>query len=412
MQIAPTRQQALNYIYERAGVELWQAAQTYIPSEPLGGTWSPQQELLISSIDNLGNTMVDSTWAESFLATRGRVSTRLSFRNLPLNIVTTTFFNQQKEAFFHAGFEIRPEDLKVGEIDTRFYSVFDIRTVVEDARTGREILARVNHWETQFKEDKGQPMAQPVSFSQVVPLVPGHYKILWVIDDLITETFSFRQQEIIIPDPDHTDPFLSRPLLAKRYKRLENLRSNEIYPFRIFNIQYDPGFSEAYNKGDNLSVFFQYLFPTGSSIPEQIQFEILLTRKVLPVPEPVRFEHTVPKERLSDDGIVFVHRQIPVAKLIAGDYDLVVNSKQSDGLTSTSDKISFSYRDGEILVRPRPDALLSGPKIISTRYWLERSRQFELLERRDEAIQELERVLTDNPAAAELKKRLEELKKN
>jgi GWxTD domain-containing protein len=410
MQIAPTRQQALDYLYERAGQALWHAAQTYIPSEPLGGTWSPQSELLLSSIDNIRNSVIDSTWAESFLATRGRVSTRLSFKNLPLHIVTAGIFNQEKEAFFHAGFEIRPEDLKVGDIDGRFYAIFDIRTVVEDAKTGKEILARVNHWETQFKEENGQPLAKPISFSQVFTLVPGHYKLLWVIDDLITETFSFRQMEIVIPDPNGSLPVVTTPLLTRRYEMLDQLKSNEIYPFRIFNIQYDPDLSDTYNKGDNLSVFFQYLLPDESEIPEEVQFEILLTRQEIPQKDPVRFEHSVPRDRISEDRVVFIHRQIPVANLQPGQYELVVEAKQNGGLSAESDKIHFTYHGEEILIRSRPDPLLSGPKIISERYWLERSRQYELLERTSEAISELERVLAENPEAAEVEQRLAELK--
>jgi len=411
MQIAPTRQQALEYIYERAGQALWEAAQTYIPTEPLGGTWSPQSDMLLSSIDNLHNTMIDSTWAESFLATRGKVSTRLSFRNLPLNIVTAVFFNQNKEAFFHAGFEIRPEDLKVGEIDSRFFAIFDIRTIVEDAVTGKEVLARVNHWETQFREEKGQPLARPISFSQVIALVPGKYKILWVIDDLITETFSFRQMEIEIPGPEQSSPVLTRPLLSRHYERLEAYQAGEIYPFRIFNIQYDPDLSDAYNKGDNLSVFFQYLFAAEETVPEQVRFEILISREDDPAGEPIRFEHTVPRDRLSSRGVVFVHRQIPVAQLPApGKYTLMIRSVQADGVTAASGKIGFFYHDGKILVRSRPDALLSGPKTISDRYWLERSRQYEMLNRREEAIRELETVLVERPDSEEIKQRLEELK--
>jgi hypothetical protein len=323
--------------------------------------------------------------------------------------VSTVLFNQNKEAFFHVGFEIQPENLKVGDIDGRFYSVFDIRTMVEDLNTGKEILARVNHWETLFREDKGQPMARPISFSQVIPLVPGSYRILWVIDDLVTETFSFKQQEVVIPGPDEAGPKLTDPLLARRYEMLDHSSANEIFPFRVVNVQYAPDLSGTYNRGDNLSVFFQYLFPIAENLPEEIQFQIVLTRKGQTESEPIRFEHRVPRDRLTKEGIVFVHRQIPVTRLEPGNYSLTVEAKQSNGVTTQSIGAEFSYLGEKILIRADSDAQLSGPKIISEQYWLERSRQFELLGRKNEAVNELEEIVAENPQAEGLKQRLESL---
>ena len=410
MQIAPTREQALRYIYERSGQELWETAQSYIPTEPLTSGWSAESELLISKIENYHNTLVDSDWAESFMITEGKVSARLSFRNLPMSLVLRTFYNLNKEAFLHVGFQVRPEDLEVGEINERFYSVFDVRTFVEDLETKAEVLTRADHWETQFQQEAGQIKARPIAFQQAFPLVPGKYRVLWIIDDLIRGTFSFRQAEVEIQGPKSDATVLSVPLMTSRYASLNQAEAGQLYPFRIFNIQYFPDLFSDYNRGDNLSVFFQYLFPKSQPLPSEVRFRIELSSsgQAAGAP-PVLFEHAVPRDRLSSDGIVFVHRQIPVADLKPGEYRLKVKALADGVETANSQVVAFSYVGEKLLVRPRPDAY-SEPRLLgSPDYVLERSRQLEALGRREDAIRELRSALQNMGEEESIVRRLNSL---
>jgi GWxTD domain-containing protein len=412
MQIAPTRAQALRYLKVRAGQEVWQAAQTCIPTEPLGAAWSPQSDILMSKVENLPNTLFDSTWAENFLITRGRVKARLSFRRSNLRQLTCTLFNASRQAFVHTGMEIRPEDLRVGEIDGRYFAVFDIKTFVEDTETQREVLTREDHWESVFEFRDGQVVARPVAFEQVLPLVPGRYRILWVLDDLITETFDFREAEITIAGPQSSEPQITVPLLTRGYEKLNREAAFEIRPFRIFNLQYHPDFSGQYNRGDNLSVFFEFLYPVESGKPlnDAASFNI----EVRPIGrdgvDPLLFHHNASADQLTEGGILFVHRQIPVTQLEPGEYELTVRASYPGTEGSVAQgKVSFSYKGEEIVVRPKPAAFVTSPSRLSTTYLLYRSRQFESMDRIDEAIEELQKAVQKNSGNLELESRLSEL---
>lgn len=409
MQIAPSRTQALRYLWERAGQAVWEASQSFIPSEPLDGSFSAQSAMLIASIEDLHNTMSDPGWAQSFLVTHGRVSTRLSFKALPMDVVSKTLYNMEKEAFLHVGFQLAPENLQVGSINERFYSVFDIRTFVEDKNTGREVYTESDHWETIYPSLNGQPQARPVAAEQIIPLVPGSYKLLWVIDDLVTGTFSFRQAEVEIPEPSEADAFLTSPLVAGRYERLEAEKASELMPFRIFNIQYTPSFDREYNKGDNLSVFCEYLFRPEDGIPDKLTFTVEARPLTAANAEPQVFVHEVPRERISPQGVVLLHRQIPVTKLVKDGYELNITVEDSNGKVVKSERETFRYRDEDILVRPKADTLRMKTAILSTNYYLERSRQQEALGRHEAAIVEVKKGLARFPADDLLKAELERL---
>jgi len=409
MQIAPTRQQALDYLYERAGQALWEAAQSSIPTEPLDGSWSPQSEILLTKIEDLRNHRIDPAWADSFLVTRGRVSTRLSFRNLNMSLTMRTFFDLQKEATLNVAFGIRSEDLKVGEIDGRYYSVFDVRTFIEQTGTGREVIKRSDHWETRFETDGGQILAKPISLQQAFPLVPGKYRILWVFDDLISETFSYRQAEVEIPDPQASTVAITPPLLSSRYQAMDRKAALELYPFRIFNIQYHPELALTFNRGDDLNVFFQYLFPAGSPPPSEVRFEIEVRKTLGTLTEPLKIEHVVPKERLGTQGILFVHRQIPVAKLQNGEHELTVRAFVSGTQIAESEKVFFRYKAEEIQVRPQPDAIFPPFLTASPQYVLERARQFEAMDRKSEAIATVKAAIAGGNQAPELATHLKQL---
>jgi GWxTD domain-containing protein len=409
MQIGPTRERALMLLRERFGDELWAAAQSAAMTEPLGGRWSPQTDVILSRIDNLRNTLIDPSWAENFVLTSGRVSARITFRSMRVSLVTRVLFNLNKQAFLHAGLQIQPEEIRVGEIDGRYYAVFNVRTFVEDLKSRREVLASENHWETEFETRQKEILARPIAFSQVLPLVPGRYRVIWVLENEVTQTFSFHEREIEVPPPLVEDPFLTEPLLTARHDVLDREAAFAIEPFRVFNLQYHADFTGSYNQGDSLSVFFEYLYPLPAK--SGVQFDVEIVPSDPSSGEPLVLTHLVSSEQFTDDGIRLAHRQIPLDALRPGEYGVTVRATDKSNGKSVSSSSLFTYRGEESLVRARSLFLPTSPRRVSVDYLLERSRQFEVMGRFQEAIEEMALAVGRNPEARQLGARLEELKR-
>jgi hypothetical protein len=121
--------------------------------------------------------------------------------------------------------------------------------------------------------------------------------------------------------------------------------------------------------------------------------------------------HLVSSEQFTDDGIRLAHRQIPLDALRPGEYGVTVRATDKSNGKSVSSSSLFTYRGEESLVRARSLFLPTSPRRVSVDYLLERSRQFEVMGRFQEAIEEMALAVGRNPQARQLGARLEELKR-
>lgn len=411
VRIGPTREQALQFIRDRIGDELWMAAQTSLPNEPLGREWSAETTVLFSRISDMKNTLINPSWAADFIQTRGRVASRFAFRSMEMNTMLQVMYNLNRESLLSTCLSVPPEALTIGQADGRYYAAFSVRTFIDDLETQKEIISRLDHWEVDFAVRDGQVMPKPVAFEQIIPVIPGRYKLLWIVDNLVNQTFSFKQLEIDIPEGKTGEPFLPAPLLARGYEKMEGSSAVFLSPFRLFNLQYKVDATSVFNAGDNLSLFCQLLYPPALVKPGMgpVTFEIELT----PVsegmdPVPVKIEHVIPEDRAGPGGIIFFHRQIPTARLQKGRYEVVVMAHGLGGESVISPRQSFLYKGDEPLVRPATQVLATALNWMPDDYFLERARQYEQSGHSRKAVEELQAALS-RMKNTRLQQRLDEL---
>lgn len=174
-----------------------------------------------------------------------------------------------------------------------------------------------------------------------------------------------------------------------------------IRPFRIFNVQYSPRIARLYNMGDDPSLFFEYLYPVSEGKPkmEDVQFTILVRKRTgpgqpgQPPVEVLRLTHSITRDRLPASGIAFVHRQIPRDRLEPGDYELVLRADDSQSGSTDEQRVPFTFRGTQPLVRPITKELPTHPPQFGESYLLERLRQYRALNRIPEATREAEAAL-------------------
>ena len=191
--------------------ELASASLSYLPSEsPMGGA-SFSSDSIIASVHNLPEKKYSDSYARSYMTFKDFIETDYTDSYLQ-SIYQVRVFPEGGQAFLH--WSIEPEKMNFATQGDAVYASFEFILRLEDGRgatvyeTTEEIPLRLTP--EQYKAHERQRFA----FQDLLAVVPGEYRALFLLKNKTTKDFSSFETRIVVPPVETVARAgLSTPLL-------------------------------------------------------------------------------------------------------------------------------------------------------------------------------------------------------
>jgi len=227
---ALTREQAFKAI-KIISAELANASLSYLPGEgSLGMGTISSSNMIISNVRSVAEKKFPDEYARTYLTYKDYVETEYSHNFFESSYMVKVFENFG-QSFIH--WAVEPKKVNFGFYDGRYYAAFSLILKIEDMQ-GNPVLEReeeISLWITpeQYKEHEQHLF----SIQDVLPVIPGNYKMFFLLKNKTAKDFTSFQTEVSIPEKN-SGPSLSNLLL---YHSLQDLGENQRQAFKAFSFE-------------------------------------------------------------------------------------------------------------------------------------------------------------------------------
>jgi len=212
------REAAYNFI-RKISSELAAASLSFIPGAQLSSATSLSSETLLASLRSLPEKKFNEAYARHFLDYQGWVEVDYADRYIENNFRAMVFFHQG-QAFLH--WTCEPEVMSFAEENGQATAIYELFLKIEDKKKqviwekSEEIPVRLTREEF---ESQGKRI---FSFQDLFPLIPGHYRIHFLLKNKTIKEFTSASIEVEVPEAKDKAA-LSQPLIY--YAREERPQS-------------------------------------------------------------------------------------------------------------------------------------------------------------------------------------------
>ncbi|MCX7974473.1 MAG: GWxTD domain-containing protein [Candidatus Aminicenantes bacterium] len=215
------RQAAYNFL-RQISPELANASLSFIPGAQLSSANPLSSETLLASLRSLPEKKFNEAYARHYLDYQGLVEVDYADRYIESNFRGLIFLHQG-QPFFHWTFE--PTVMSFSEEKAQVIAFYDLIIKIEDRQAKtlwqhkEEISVRLTREEF---ENQGKRI---FAFQDLFPLIPGKYRLYFLLKNKTVKEFSSASWEVEIPNPG-PKPSLSQPLIYfSREERPQNQQS-------------------------------------------------------------------------------------------------------------------------------------------------------------------------------------------
>jgi GWxTD domain-containing protein len=221
----------------------------------------PSEILLYKQIPAAPFERVKDDYAEKLLRYKDVIDVDYTANYIENDSLIKIYREPSGLTFVH--YLIEPARLTLEKDQHEYRADLEVNGIVSDDRGNtvyqfdRTVPIRVG--EDQFDKIK----ANPFSFQDLFPLIPGKYtmSILW--KNRLTKAFTSVEADLLIPEPDVF--WMGPPVLAYKVDRESRYRgSNKSFLFG--NVQFVPTSRQVFQSGDTLDLFFQL-----TNIPDDVR---------------------------------------------------------------------------------------------------------------------------------------------
>jgi len=196
-------------------------------------------------------------YLDAYLRYKEKVSAEYSFRYVPSRQQFAVLVGPRDTPFFHFSVELDPQyfTLQADREQARFYTTLDLSMEIRD-RNGTLVASYENSSylelsQTRMEQVRGAPFAYHDDF----PLVPGEYRVSWILRNRATKQFTASERDLQI-EPVAGHPSLSPILLG--YKREITAGTEEEHrSFQMGNQLLYPAVDGIFASGETAWVFLQ-----------------------------------------------------------------------------------------------------------------------------------------------------------
>ncbi len=338
--------------------ELASASLSYLPGESSMGGASFSSDSLIASVRNLPEKKYSDGYARSYMSFKDFIETDYTDKYLQ-SIYQVRVFLEGGQAFLH--WSIEPEKMNFATRENAVYASFEFILRLEDGRgravheSTEEIPLRITS--EQYKAHERQRFA----FQDLLAVVPGEYRALFLLKNKTAKDFSSFETKIVVPKADTVARAgLSIPLLYYARSAVPETQKKNLKAFVFGGQQYLVGARNEFPSSSTLGVFVQArnvagLIPSArpSFIVSLVSLDTDQSAGVFPLtdvaPDP------------GDASTLLVSGDAPLKDVKPGYYRAEVSLRSPDGQSLLTEKENFVVLGEPFPVIPWVYARLHGP---------------------------------------------------
>jgi GWxTD domain-containing protein len=226
--VAANRKNVLSAI-RNVSAELARASLSYLPGETPMGAASFSSDNLIASIRGLPDKKYSDGYARSYLAYKDRVETEYMDRFFQCAFHLGVF----REAGSLSPLSIEPEKMDFGTQGDSITAGFELVLRIEDGR-GVSIHERTEEIPIRITPQQFQDHArQRFAFQDLLAVVPGEYKALFLLKNKTARTFSSFETAFSVPPAETAGlPALGKPVLYYARSPVPEAQKGTLKPSR------------------------------------------------------------------------------------------------------------------------------------------------------------------------------------
>lgn len=307
------------------------------------------EALIYQKVPNAPRHRVKDTYAEKLLSYKDIIDVEYSANYIESGAVVRVL--QDASGLFFVHYLIEPSRLTFEQFDRRFLTNLEVNGSVSDAASGRQVYQFERKAPVELNPGQMASIRpKPFSFQDLLPLIPGRYKLSLLWKNTVSKEFSSLEAEVEIPGRGE---LRMTPILLANRADTNSKYAGQNKPFLLGRTQLVPSPRNDFARNETLSAFVQILGLTDE-LRASGRLDFVLLRGETPVRTVSRKLAELPDPRN-------VLEQIPLADLAPADYDITVTLYDGTGAALLSDRTIFYISFMADLARPWVLALTQPP---------------------------------------------------
>jgi len=221
---------------------------------------------------------------------------------------------QDHEGLFFVNYLIEPEVFSVDFYIDKYFTNLRTSVRVTDVN-GKTVFQQMKQLPVEMKKKQlVNVLKRPFNLADSFPLIPGVYKFIFLMENLVTKEYLSFEKYVSVPETDTLR--LGSLVFANKLNRLSS--SDELRKaFQVGNLQFYPSVNNQFYKKDKLYLFFQ-IYGMDEALKDGGNIEYVFYKGDKPV-------HSLVREmRKYGKGGDFL-QEFNLRKFSAGDYKVIVS---------------------------------------------------------------------------------------
>ncbi|HPC88674.1 MAG TPA: GWxTD domain-containing protein, partial [Candidatus Saccharicenans sp.] len=317
-----TRSNALE-VLKRINAELAKAALSYLPEDQSANFSSLSSQTIIAAIKSLPEKKFATAYARNYLSYKDLVEVDYSHNYISSSAVVKVF-NQDGLNFIH--WSLEPDRINFAENRGIYSAIYELTIRVED-KSGQTIMGRTEEVPLRLNRQQFEAHArQRLAFQDLFPLLPGDYKVLYLLKNKTARDFTSYETALSIP-PESAAPLLS-PLLL--YHSFSPARDNQFKAFTFDGHEFLISARNEFSQAEKLSVYARL----EKKLVQTADLALKLTLKNMDSSSQVSFERKYGQEIINNKGEIWCE-PLDLSQFKPGYYQLEVSLLEGDKVKAT-----------------------------------------------------------------------------
>lgn len=322
------RTQAHQIIKQISG-ELAGASLSYLPGSASLGVSSFSSDTIISSIHSLPEKKFSDSYARNYIYYQDYVETDYSHNFLESTNKVKIFKNSGQ---FYIHWTLEPSKINFAFYEDRYYSSFQLNMRIED-KTGNLVIEKEDEIPLNVSPENYRQHEQSLfAFQDILPIIPGNFKIFFLLKNKTTKDFSSFQTEIFVPEVK-SGPFLGNVLL---YQDTNQTKKDKLKAFSFNGNQYLFNAQNNFLSQNKIGMYSQIHYLNNKE-NQSVVFEIFNVNSDSAV-------HSLKKsltDAIGPDGVSLDSGLISLSSLKPGYYLAQVSILDENGIRHLIEKENF-----------------------------------------------------------------------
>lgn len=283
-----TRSKAIEII-KGINTELAKAAVSYLPEDRADTFSSFSSQTIIATIKSLPEKKFVTEYARNYLSYKDYVEVDYSHNYITSSAVAKVL---QNDGHYFIHWTIEPDKINFAENQGLYSAIFELTIRLEDLK-GNPVFSRTEEIPLRLNREQFEKHArQRFAFQDLFPVLPGSYKLLFLLKNKTAKDFTSYETNIIIPESP-SEPYLSQIFL---YHSRKDMNDNRIKAFSFNQKEYLISARNEFSPAEKLSLYCQLLNSKGLS--EEASIELCF--RALDYPEAVSCQKKLLKEIMNE----------------------------------------------------------------------------------------------------------------